>query len=175
MVGYRMIDNERHQTLHVHGWTSLFMLDLYELLFGKNAHYKIKRCKKCQSFFRTSQENKGFCIRCQAPSDKDYAEEYRSNSVNKLRKNILSKLENRDYTPEKEISDFKAEFAYYKDIIEKGGSDRPILPTYDTSIRTMKDFIRWLESFDARIRKYKKGATDNGETNETRKRDGSDI
>lgn len=174
---YTIVNNQLYQIITVYGFTNLFVLDLRELLFNNNAKYKIKQCKKCKTFFRTSKKNRDYCIDCQK-SKEDYAKEYRNSITNKLKKSILTKLKtNKKFANEegdKKTEEFMKAFEYYRDIVVKGTSSHTEPSDCDHTIITKEDFIKWLVEFEKEVRVYNKEVQKNGETNETCERNGSD-
>lgn len=176
IVGYTIMRNHPYQILRVYGFTNLFVLDLWELLFNNSAKYRIKQCKKCKQFFRTSAKNRDYCIDCQKLNE-EYAQEYRNSPINKLRKSILAKLKtNKRFANEegdKKIEKFKKDFKYYLEIVRYGETSLEEPEDCDKTIKNEEDLIRWLKKNEAEVREYSKEVLDNGKTNETSKRDRS--
>lgn len=170
ILGYKKFGENFYQKIRVYGWTNLFVLDLWELLFNNKAKYKIKQCKNCMNFFRTSDKNRAYCVDCQSIVGDTYKVEYRNSPIHSFRKRILSKLgANAKYKNEagdKLIEDFKEEFEYYKDIIMFGKSTKPKLSGYSNDVKTEADMIAWLERFEDSIRVYKKRDSTNGKTSD---------
>lgn len=165
IVGYTVVNGQPYQILRVFGYTSLFALDLWELLFNSKTKYNIKRCKQCKCFFRTSKKNRDFCIECQPKNEKEYAEEYRNAPINKLRKSILFKLDsNKRFKEAPELqtklrNSFLTQFDYYYSVIVDGKMNLEMPEECDINIKTMEDFLKWLADFEMDVRVYHKGGT----------------
>lgn len=177
IVGYTFIKNQPYQIIRVYGFTNLFILDFWELLFNNSVRYKIKQCKKCKEFFRTSAENRDYCVDCKKTNE-EYAREYRNHPINKLRKSILAKLDlNKRFANEEgteKTEKFKRDFEYYMDIVKSGKTSLEKTEDCDNAIKTEEDLIKWLQKIEAEVREYNKEGLENGKTNETCERDRGD-
>ena len=165
IVDYTIIKEQPYQIIKVYGYTNLFVLDLWEFLFNERTRYKIKQCKKCHCFFRTSAKNRDFCIDCQKLNE-IYAEEYRNSPVNKLRKSIIAKLNsnNRFQNEEgdKKREKFMSDYDYYMDIVKFGTSNCNKPTDYDPTIKNEEDFVKCLTHYEDDVREYKRRAPKNG-------------
>lgn len=161
MTGFKIgKDGRRYAKITVKGYDELFALDLWEILLNDNVSTFIRQCNRCKDFFKANSRKVLYCNECRKLVKKENNAKNRQNPIYKLKKSILEKITRNTTRSETEQNklkwEFENEFDYYRDIIEKGYSDIPHLPTYNSNIKTIEDLINWLKEYEDKVRVYKK-------------------
>ncbi len=129
-----------------------FSFDLLRILQGR-VEKKIHLCPRCSSLFYSNDSKKRYCPDCRQEKNKIRQEKRMENPARKIHKNIIDSLRN-TYGGGTVLDEFITESNYYWECVQ--GKQVSPHPGYDDNIQTKEDYLKWLEDYQAKIRKRKK-------------------
>ncbi len=170
ILGCRCLENGLIYTLFsVEDYETLFMLDLWEVLFNTDVTLKFKMCNDCGSCFECNDNRTRYCPDCRTEKRTGVRRYNQRNNkpIARLRKLIQDYLGqklnwalNKQRYDEKselvlrirqQLTDFHNEVYYYLDLLN--GNEQVYNSKYDNSIDTYEKLEKWLENYYAKIKK----------------------
>lgn len=170
ILGCRCLENNLVYTLFsVEDYETLFMLDLWEVLFNTDVTLKFKMCNDCGSCFECSDNRTRYCPDCRTEKRTGVRRYNQRNNkpIARLRKLIQDYLGqklnwalNKQGHDEKselvlriqqKLIDFHNEVYYYLDKLKE--NPQAYNSKYDNSIDTYEKLEKWLENYYAEIKK----------------------